>query len=83
MESSSGSPVFSFFTPCDQQISEFAVDGLLHQDALHGNAGLPGVAESARDATFGGVLEIGVAVDDDAGVAAQFEDDFFLAGAAS
>ena len=55
---------------------------MLDQNALHGNAGLSGVAEAAGNAALGGVGKIGIAVDDDAGVAAQFEHDFLLSGAA-
>ncbi len=55
---------------------------MLDQDALDGDAGLTGVAEASGDAAVGGVGEVGVAVDDDGGVAAEFEDDFLFSGAA-
>jgi len=77
-----GSPVLSCFTPVHQEIGELAIDRLLDQNALHGNAGLPGVAEAAGHAAVGGIGEIGVAVHDRSGVAAKFQRDFFLAGAA-
>jgi hypothetical protein len=51
---------------------------VLDQDALHGNAGLSGVSEASGDAAVGGVSEIGIAVDDDARIASQFENDLFL-----
>ncbi len=51
---------------------------MLDQNALHGNASLPGVGESSGDAAVGGVGEIGIAVHDDTGVAPEFEHDFFL-----
>ena len=55
---------------------------MLDQNALHGNAGLAGIAEASGDAALGGVAEVGVAVDDDGGIAAEFEDDFLFSGAA-
>jgi hypothetical protein len=55
---------------------------LLDEDALDGDAGLAGVAEASGDATVSCVAQIGVAVDDDGGVASELEDDFFLPGAA-
>ena len=55
---------------------------MLDQNALDRDASLAGIAESAGDAAFGGVAEVGVVVHDDGGVAAEFEDDFLLSGAA-
>ena len=52
---------------------------MLHQDALHGNAGLPGIAKTAGHATFRGISEIAVVVHDDARIAAEFQHDLFLA----
>src|SRR5882672_2352960 len=46
---------------------------MLNQDALHRNAGLPSVGKSARNATFGGVLQIAVAVHDHTGISAQLQ----------
>ena len=71
-----------FLHEVDEEVGELSVDRVLDQNALHGNAGLAGVAEAAGDAAFGGVGEVGVAVDDDGGVAAEFEDDFLFSGAA-
>ncbi len=51
---------------------------MLHQNALHGNAGLAGIGEAAGNAALGGIGKIGVAVDDDAGITAEFEHDLFL-----
>jgi hypothetical protein len=66
----------------DEQVGELSVDRMLDQNALHGNAGLAGVAEASGDAALGGVGEVGVAVDDDGRVAAEFENDFLFSGAA-
>ncbi len=55
---------------------------MLDKNALHGNAGLAGIRESAGDAALGGVFEVSVAVDDDGSVTAQFEDNFLFTGAA-
>ncbi len=73
---------FQFFDAVDKKIDELAVDGMFDQDALHGNAGLAGIAEAAGNAALGGVGEIGVAVDDRSGVAAEFKRNFLLARAA-
>ena len=78
LDSSSGSPTFSLLHCGEQQLGEFSVDGVLDENALHGNAGLPGVGEASGHAAVGGVGEIGVAVNDDARIASQFENDFFL-----
>src|SRR5208282_3904545 len=61
-----------------QQLGEFSVDGVLDQDALHGNTGLSRVSKAAGNAAVGSVSEIGVAVDDDPGIASQFENNFLL-----
>src|ERR1700727_380103 len=63
-------------------VGELSINGLLDQNALHGDASLSGIAEAAGDAAIGGVTEVGIAVDDDAGVAAEFEDDFLFSSAA-
>ena len=62
----------------DQQISEFSVNRLLDENALNRNAGLTGISETSGDAAVGGVGEVGVAVNDDRRVAAEFEDDFLF-----
>ena len=54
---------------------------MLHQNALNRNASLAGIAESPGHAAIGGVFEIGVAVHNDGGVAAQFEHDFLFSRA--
>jgi hypothetical protein len=78
LASSSGSPSFQLAHARQQQLGEFPVDGVLDQNALHGNAGLSGVGKASCNAAVGGVCEIGIAVNDDARIAAQFENDFFL-----
>ena len=55
---------------------------MLDEDALHRDASLASVAEATRNAAVGGVFEVGIAVHDDRGVAAEFEDDFLFSGAA-
>src|SRR3984885_3599152 len=54
----------------DEEIGELAVDRLLYENALHGDAGLAGVPEAAGRATFCGVGEIGIAVYNDARMSA-------------
>ena len=55
---------------------------MLDQDALNGDAGLAGISETSGDATVGGIFEIGVAMNDDGGIATEFEDNFLFSGAA-
>ncbi len=55
---------------------------MLHQNALHRDASLPGIAESAVDAALGGIVQVRVAVDNYGRVAAQFENNFLFSGAA-
>ena len=57
--------------------------GALHQDALHRNAGLAGVGEASGHATVGGISQVGVAMNDHARIAAEFEHNFFLPGMSS
>ena len=78
LDSSSGSPTFSLLHACQQQLGEFSVDGVLDQNALHRNAGLPGVSKASSNTAVGGVGKIGIAVDDDARIASQFKNHFFL-----
>ena len=73
---------FQFLHAFDKKIGELAVDRVLDQNALHGNAGLTGIGEASGNAAFGGIVEVGVAVHDDGGIAAQFEHDFLFSGAA-
>ena len=73
---------FQLLYAFDEKIGELSVDRVLDQNALHRDAGLASVAETSGDAAVGGIGEVGVAVDDDGGVAAEFENDFLLSGAA-
>src|ERR1019366_10366232 len=54
----------------------------LYQNALHRDATLPGVGKASSDAAASGIFQIRVTVNDNAGVAPQFEGHFFLSGAA-
>ena len=65
----------------DQQVGEFSIDGLFDQNALHGYAGLASIGEAAYDAAFGSIGDISVAVDQDGGIASEFENDFLFPSA--
>ena len=54
---------------------------MLHQNPLHGDACLSGISESSSDTALGGIPEIRVAVHYNAGISAQFQYHFLLAGA--
>src|SRR5207302_3964995 len=62
----------------DQQVGEFSIDGLFDQNALHGYAGLASIGEAAYDAAFGSIGDISVAVDQDGGIASEFENDLLF-----
>ena len=57
----------------DESIEEVGVHPLVHDDALHRDARLPGIAVAAGSAGLAGAVEIGIGFDDDAGVAAQLQ----------
>ncbi len=52
---------------------------MFDQNALHRDAGLSGITKTAGDAAFDSVRKIGIAVNDDSGVASKFENDFLFA----
>src|ERR1019366_10085504 len=64
----------------DELADEGVVHALVHVHALHGDAGLSGVREAAPRDAFGGVREVGVVMDDDAGVAAELQRDALAPG---
>src|SRR5262249_50396808 len=71
---------FEPFDAVKKALEEARLDTALNENALPGNAALAGVREAALDAAVGGVINVRIRVDNDAGVAAEFERDFFLAG---
>ncbi len=65
----------------DELPEERLEDAALDEDALHADAGLAGVAEGGVGGAESGFVEVGpVAVDDERGVAAEFEQDALAAG---
>ena len=44
----------------DEEIGELSVDRVLDENALHRDAGLPGVAETSGDAALGSDSEVGI-----------------------
>ena len=60
--------------------AQILVDRLVDQDALHADAALPGLIEGAEHDSAGGIGEVGVAVDDHGGVAAELEHHLLAAG---
>ena len=78
--SSSGSPATSASKRRDEVVLE-PVERLVVVDALHRDAGLPGVHRAAPDDALGRVLGVGVGGDDDRRVAAQLERDALHPGA--
>src|ERR1700691_1770454 len=51
---------------------------MFYENALHRDAGLSGISKTAIDTAFGSVRKISVTVNDDGGIASQFEHNFFL-----
>ena len=66
----------------DQLLAELLVDLFDDEDALHRDADLTGVGKGADADPVHGEIEIGVGVDDHAGVAAELENDLLHPGAA-
>jgi len=52
----------------------------VNHDALHADAALSGLIERAEDESLDRVVNVGIMIDDARRIAAEFEDDFFLAG---
>src|SRR3546814_5770178 len=62
-----------------EHVAECVVDLLMDDHALHMDAALPRLVIAAEDDARERMVEVGVLVDDDRGVAAEFEHDLFLA----
>src|SRR5205823_1496919 len=60
-------------------LQEFVIDTAMNQDPLHRDAALSGVGESAGDAALGGEIEIGIGMNNDAGIAAKLQRHALLA----
>src|SRR4029078_6514115 len=54
-------------------------NGMVDENPLNGNARLSGIAESTSGTTLGREVQIGLRLNDAAGVASQFEDDLLFA----
>ena len=70
-----GIPGRQGFHERDQPVEKGVIHVVVEIDALDGNAGLSGIRESARDASLGGQVQVGIGFDDDRGIASQFEQD--------
>ena len=64
----------------DQQVAQGVIDLIVDQDPLHPDAGLARLVEGPEDDPLGGVFQIAVAVDDDGGIAPQFQHHLLLSG---
>ena len=51
---------------------------MFDENALDRNARLSGISKASSNATVGGIGKVGIAVDDDAGISSQLENNFFL-----
>ena len=56
---------------------EDIINGILHQNEIGADAGLPGVAVFGHHGALNGGVEIGIVEDDEGRIAAKFEADFF------
>ena len=77
---SSGSPTLSAAAPATNLLEERVPDVLVDERPLDADADLARVREAADEAALDRPVEVGGLVDDDAGVAAELEDDLLLAG---
>ena len=79
---SSGSPSLNRLDRVDQLVPELLVHLFEDEDALHRDADLTRVGKRADADPIDGEIEIGVGIDDHAGVAAELENDLLHASAA-
>ena len=63
-----------------QPLPQLVVDVGVDDDALDADAALAGLVEGAEDDPLDRVVEVGVAVDDHRGIAAELEHHLLLAG---
>ena len=80
VESSAGFPACRDSTRGSTRSRKGVIDFVVEINALDGDTGLSGIRKSARDATLGGLVKVGIGFDDDRGIASQLEQDlvFFL-----